>query len=894
MGIPRCVLALFVTIAAGPALAQTWPDLTDDAGVQGGGENDAALIVGVTDYYNLPKIDGAAQNAEAWQQWLLRSRKVPSTRVELLTDKLATREKIEKNLEQLAQQVGPKGTLWFIFIGHGAPNKEGTDGLLLGVDTDADSDSLSARGVAQERALSLIGQGKQAHSVVVFDACFSGKTGDGGTTLVKGMMATLPNRKAASAPIKATVLAASDSFAGPLPNADRPAYSYLLLGALRGWADENGDKAVDVDEAHEFTRSHIQRLFKGSDRLPSKRGPSVVLAKNVREKQPDIAALVSGKCPSGWIWGARECKQRETIECPASTSWNGSTCAATTVACPEGTTWNGSACEGQRLAVVPAPPATSPPSTTGIVWVRLPGGSFHYGCEPQDTQCGINEKPGSTQSVAPFAMAQTETTVAQYNACVAAGACASGPGNDDGGLDHPVVNVDWHEATAFCRWAGGRLPTAVEWEYAAKGGRSRIYPWGNNPATAQHANCANSYCDDRFARTAPVGSFPAGDTRHGLKDMAGNVREWTSSDYDWPPSDYVLRKEEPQNKRTKETRGGSWQVSTSYLRVGLRSYFEPREPVHTTGFRCAQCPDGTEWNGSACVGKQLASQPVPTVAFVGSAKRAGETWRDSHGITWVWMPAGDFHKGCEPQDTQCKIISSPIYNGEPRRRRTVDGFWMMQTETTVAAYKACVDAGGCPADQLDSAGDDECNGPDFRFTVAAGHVVMHPNERSDHPMNCVDFSSAIDFCKWVGGMLPTAVEWEYAAKSGGSRIYPWGDDAVTGRRANFCDANCPSALDAPNKEMFHRNGWITLGEDDGWAGTAPVGSFPQGDTPWGLKDMAGNVCEWTWAPDDQNHVFGEQCFGRSWRTTPAGLRAGDNEDNGPDERLADVGFRCVQ
>jgi iron(II)-dependent oxidoreductase len=578
--------------------------------VQGGGEHDAALIVGVSEYYNLPKIDGAAQNAEAWQLWLLRSRKVPPSKVVLLSDKAATRPKIEKALQQLTAQVGQQGTLWFVFIGHGAPARSGDDGILLGVDTDADADSIDDRGVPQQRVLSLVGQGKQAHSVVVFDACFSGRTGDGSAPLIAGLQATLPNRKAtrSTAP-QVTVLAASDSFAGPLPKAGRPAFSYLLLGALRGWGDQNGDRAVDVDEAYGFARDNIQALFKGSDRLPSKQGPSVVLAKNVREQQPDMAALVSGKCPSGWTWGGRECKQQATVECPAGTtwngsacvslcpagtswngracaattvecpagtSWNGSTCAATSVACPADTTWNGSACEGRRLASLPAPPpaSVSPPSTTGsagIVWVKLPGGSFHYGCEPQDRACDDDEEPGSTQRVAPFSMAQTETTVAQYNACVAAGACARGPGNTDGGPDHPVVNVSWDEATAFCQWAGGRLPTAVEWEYAAKGGRSRIYPWGDSPPTAARANCDG--CGDRLSRTAPVGSFPDGDTVHGIKDMAGNISEWTSASY---------------SSTTKELRGGSWLSSPPNLRAGNRDRSEPFRRNGLRGFRCAQ------------------------------------------------------------------------------------------------------------------------------------------------------------------------------------------------------------------------------------------------------------------------------------------------------------------
>ena len=202
--------------------------------------------------------------------------------------------------------------------------------------------------------------------------------------------------------------------------------------------------------------------------------------------------------------------------------------------------------------------------------MKLPSGSFHYGCEPQDRECDNDERPGSTQRVAPLSMAQTETTVAQYNTCVAAGGCSSGPGNSDGGSDHPVVNVDWHQATAFCRWAGGRLPTAVEWEYAAKAGSSRIYPWGDSPPTAR-ANCSS--CSDGFERTAPVGSFPAGDTRHGLKDMAGNVFEWTASSYD---------------SSNKELRGGSWDFNPAILRASYRFWCEPARRNDYYGFRCAQ------------------------------------------------------------------------------------------------------------------------------------------------------------------------------------------------------------------------------------------------------------------------------------------------------------------
>ena len=95
-------------------------------------------------------------------------------------------------------------------------------------------------------------------------------------------------------------------------------------------------------------------------------------------------------------------------------------------------------------------------------------------------------------------MGRTEVTVAAYLKCIAAGACDRELEKHDTAnhafnvknhrLDHPVNAVTWGEAESFCRWMGGRLPTAVEWEYAAKGGEARIFPWGNQPVTGRRAN----------------------------------------------------------------------------------------------------------------------------------------------------------------------------------------------------------------------------------------------------------------------------------------------------------------------------------------------------------------------------------------------------------------------
>lgn len=228
--------------------------------------------------------------------------------------------------------------------------------------------------------------------------------------------------------------------------------------------------------------------------------------------------------------------------------------------------------------------------TTGITWVWMPPGSFKQGCVPGDSQCDANEKPVRTETVAGFWMAKTETTVQQFEECVRAAKCQDinlgngssvslcayrkrghfGVANPDRAL-LPMDCVTWEEASVFCRWAGGRLPTATEWEYAAKSGHEVIYPWGNAPPDGRRANSGGT--EDGYEFTAPVGSFPAGASSWGLLDMAGNVWEWTGGDYD---------------EQGMEARGGSWDRSPDNLRVSNRYSFQPSLRLPFVGFRCAQ------------------------------------------------------------------------------------------------------------------------------------------------------------------------------------------------------------------------------------------------------------------------------------------------------------------
>lgn len=284
--------ALAVSLPCAWVSAQEWPDLSDLPEEQGGGEQDAALIIGMEDYVFAPDIPGALQNANDWYLFLTRTKGVPVGNVFLLRDQEGTREAMLEKAQAAASRVGEGGTLWFVFVGHGAPGKDGKDGILVGSDAQQSANSLYARSVSQGELLKVLKSGKQSQTMAVIDACFSGK-GNSGGALVDGLQPLLP----VTEPItEATVLSAgaADQFAGPLPGGNRPAFSYLVLGALRGWGDQNKDTRVTAREAVDYSRDVLRVLLRDRRQEPSITGssPDASLSLGATEEGPDIAELV--------------------------------------------------------------------------------------------------------------------------------------------------------------------------------------------------------------------------------------------------------------------------------------------------------------------------------------------------------------------------------------------------------------------------------------------------------------------------------------------------------------------------------------------------------------------------------------------------------------------------
>jgi formylglycine-generating enzyme required for sulfatase activity len=227
--------------------------------------------------------------------------------------------------------------------------------------------------------------------------------------------------------------------------------------------------------------------------------------------------------------------------------------------------------------------------------ITMESGCFEMGCQKGDKYCKPDEKPLRKVCLDSFSIDRTEVTVSEFKKCLEAKVCSEVVRTckiDRENCDnYPVTGISWFEAQKFCQWKNKRLPTEAEWEYAARGKTSNIYPWGNDHPKKILA--AKYHYGKNYTET--VCSLASGNSPAGLCDMAGNAYEWV---LDWYSPKNSAKGKNPKGPcegkincsgyKLRILKGGSSASIDTLLRISARYPLAPKRQLPLVGFRCAK------------------------------------------------------------------------------------------------------------------------------------------------------------------------------------------------------------------------------------------------------------------------------------------------------------------
>ena len=658
-----------------------------------------ALVIGVSDYQFVRKLNASTRDAQAFYDLLVHQFKFDPLSITFLTDEPGTAEKqrptyayLKHAVSTFLQRVDTNSEVVFFYSGHGI--RTGDEDYL--VPLDADPQDIAGSCISYDKLKRQLETKTPRRALLITDACRSlnQAKGDTGTGFGQGGVSDLPQ-------IAELVSCQPTQVSWEGTDFQQGVFTHYLLAGLKGDPEASTvDGMVTFDSLQQFVRGKVKaytaahfgsvqepigRTTLGSMVLARGQGEVVVVDPlahiHVTSNPPGAKVYVDGQvvgttpCTLDQDLGHLKTKQAEvTVEAQGFRS------VVRTVGMERGATADID-CPLERIPVIPNAPVaahlsvvTNPPGARvfagnqeiagkvtpcvidfnmsaqirwqGVVTVVLgdlrasqevvverdrttalnmvlqrgfvgatrinpkdgaemvyvPAGEFLMGSTEaeieaafayhRDRKTGYGkawftcEGPQRRVYLAAYRIYKNDVTVAQYRKfCQGTG--RQMPHAPDWGWNdnHPMTNVTWHDAKAYCEWAGARLPTEAQWEKAARGIDGRMYPWGNE------WDRGKLWCSvgGQSSGTAPVGSFPAGASPYGCLDMAGNAWQWCE---DWYDASYYRKGENynplgPVTGQSRVLRGGAWNGNNPpNFRVVDRVGSDPAHPSFDDGFRC--------------------------------------------------------------------------------------------------------------------------------------------------------------------------------------------------------------------------------------------------------------------------------------------------------------------
>ena len=620
-----------------------------------------ALLVGIDDYRNAPKLETAVKDASGVQKILVERYGFSLDHVITLINAQATRTNIEHELYKIGQLAKPDDSVLIYYAGHGQYDEDGRIGWWVPVEGEPKNPGTF---ITNASIRDYIEGMKARHVYLVADSCFSG-------TLFGRARAMPPINDQFYARLYAKQSRWGLTSGGTEPVADRgkgghsifgyhfitlltentepyliPSQIYDRIGPLVANNASQTPRSEPIKNAGDEGGQFVFRLATTAAATPLKKGPSAAL----RQAEQELKTLQAQEAQIDQERTSAE-EERKLQEIQQQIAQKKQQIAEKKKAVEEARA---------RSYVAPQSPSAESGSRLrevtgkdGASMMMIPAGEFLMGSaqdevnrlveeckqtrKKDETTCRsifLGEMPRHNVRLSSFAMDRYEVTnqlfgkfVKETNYTTTAeregwawgvtekdatphkleGASWRKPSPKDTTVSpqHPVIMVSWDDATAYCRWAGKRLPTEAEWEYAARAGTTGAYWWGEQVGGAQRvANLADkaglrefpglateSAYDDGYARTGPVGSYKP--NPWGLYDMVGNVWEWTEDWYDVnsygkSAGGSLENPKGPSAGKYKVVRGGSWRNLPALARVAYRGAHGSSERSAIIGFRCVQ------------------------------------------------------------------------------------------------------------------------------------------------------------------------------------------------------------------------------------------------------------------------------------------------------------------